>query len=230
MMKLVLMFGGPKLHYTLAKALDLPSVCTTQTSSKPPCIRPCVGFPKVAEITENLQSIHETRVLWQKGQLPRKRGLSILIDETAVEHRPKYDSDHDAVIGFSRLNASSCDMYSPTKDTLSAMVDGIQEGTLTRATEATVAAIAAFDHESYFPIPVLISGTCKHKTDMQQSKWISTIVKTFNSVEYGTQTYGEIWSIASDGDAVRRRELHRLCMAHTLSPSDPLFDLLGPLP
>jgi hypothetical protein len=87
-MKLVLTFGGPKLHYALAKALDLPSVRTTQTSSKPPRIRPCVGFPKVAEITENLQSIHETRVLWQKGQLPSKWGLSILIDETAVEHSP----------------------------------------------------------------------------------------------------------------------------------------------
>ena len=159
-MKLVLVFGGPKLYYAFAKALDLPSVCTTQTSSKPPHIHPCIGFPKVAEITENLQSIHKTWVLWQKGQLPCKWGLSILIDEMAVEHCPQYDSDCDAVIGFSQLNASSCDMYSPTEDTLSAMVDGIQEGALSCATEATIAAIAAFDHESYFPIPVLISGTC----------------------------------------------------------------------
>jgi hypothetical protein len=65
------------------------------------------------------------------------------------------------VVGFSHVNAGSYDLYNPTKETLNAMMDGIQEGTLSRAMEATVVAIAAFDCDNYSPIPVLISGTCK---------------------------------------------------------------------
>lgn len=52
-MKLVLSFGGPKLHCALSKALDLPSIRTTQTSSHPPIICPCISFPNANEITAN---------------------------------------------------------------------------------------------------------------------------------------------------------------------------------
>ncbi|KAJ7898149.1 hypothetical protein B0H13DRAFT_2337610 [Mycena leptocephala] len=140
--RLVLSFGGPKLCYALAKALNLPSVRTVQSKSNFPTIRPCVGFPLRKEIEANLDSVHDTQVFWEKGKPLPCRGFSLLIDEIALEQRPKYDTDHDCIVGFSRFEAASCDMYHPTEETLGAMVDAIREGTLTRATEATVAAWA----------------------------------------------------------------------------------------
>jgi hypothetical protein len=56
------------------------------------------------------------------------------------------------------------------------------------------------------------------------------LLRTYNSSEYVAKIYGDIWSVASDGDVVRSRALHQLCMCHMLSPSDPLFNLLGNLP
>ncbi|KAJ7469499.1 hypothetical protein FB451DRAFT_968916, partial [Mycena latifolia] len=228
--RLVLSFGGPKLCYAVSKALNLPSVRTVQSKHNFPTIRPCVGFPTRNEIQENLDSIHDTQVMWKSGKALAHRGFSLLIDEIALEQRPRYDADRDAVVGFSRFDAASCEMYNPTEETLGAMVDAIREGTLTRATEATVAAIAPFHPEFYTPVPLLISGTCKRETDRLQSKWILDIVKTWQESPNGAAFYGPLWSIASDGDAVRRRALHTICMSEELSPTSPLYPLLAPIP
>jgi hypothetical protein len=101
-------------------------------------------------------------------------------------------------------------MYHPTEETLGEMVDAIREGTLTRATEATVTAIAPFHPDLYTPVPLLISGTCKRETDRLQTKWILEIIKTWTESPNGAAFYGPLWSIASDGDAVRRRALHTI--------------------
>ncbi|KAF7326797.1 Ubiquitin carboxyl-terminal hydrolase 34 [Mycena sanguinolenta] len=162
--------------------------------------------------------------------LSPKRGFSLQIDEVALDHRPRYDTERDAVVGFSRFDAASCEMYHPTEDRLGAMVDALQEGTLTRATEATVAAIAPYHREFYTPVPLMISGTCKRETDPQQTKWIKIIIETWKTSPHGESFYGPLWSIASDGDAVRRRALHTICMSQTLSCDSKLYPLLGHLP
>ncbi|KAJ7437703.1 hypothetical protein FB451DRAFT_1193094 [Mycena latifolia] len=184
---LVLSFGGPKLCYAVSKAPNLPS--------------------------ENLDSIHDTQVMWKSGKALAHRGFSLLIYEIALEQRPRYDADRDAVVGFSRFDAASCEMYNPTEETLGAMVDAICEGTLTRATEATVAAIAPFHPEFYTPVPLLISGTCKHEMDRLQSKWILDIVKTWQESPNGAAFYGPLWSIASDDFASLLRSVKGFLIA-----------------
>ncbi|KAJ7159799.1 hypothetical protein C8R43DRAFT_820425, partial [Mycena crocata] len=229
--QLVLDFGGPKLCYAISKALNLPSVRSVQSKAVFPTIRPCVAFPTRKEIDENILSVHETRVLWADNTLLPRRGCSLLIDEMALEHRPRYDSDRDAVVGFSRVDAASCEMYNPTEDSLGAMVDALREGTLTRATEATVAAIAPFHSEHYTPVPLMISGTCKRETDPLQTKWLNIIIAAWKESPHGEALYGPLWSLASDGDAVGRRAFHTICMSKSLSSDDSdLFPLLGGLP
>ncbi|KAJ7848204.1 hypothetical protein B0H13DRAFT_2361998 [Mycena leptocephala] len=218
--RLVLSFGGPKLCYALAKALNLPSVRTVQSKSNFPAIRPCVGFPLRKEIEANLDSVHDTEVFWEKGKPLPCRGFSLLIDEIALEQRPKYDTDRDCVVGFSRFDAASCDMYHPTEETLGAMVDAIREGTLTRATEATLAAIAPLHPDLYTPVPLLISGTCKRETDRLQTKWILEIIKTWTESPNGAAFYGPLWSIASDAPFIlysRRSLMNMRCGENDLT-------------
>ncbi len=42
--------------------------------------------------------------------------------------------------------------------------------------------------------------------------------------------YGILASIASDGDATRRRALHHELTSQTLSSNDPLYEFIGDLP
>ncbi|KAJ7440980.1 hypothetical protein FB451DRAFT_956472, partial [Mycena latifolia] len=82
----------------------------------------------------------------------------------------------------------------------------------------------------YTPVPLMISGTCKRETDPLQTKWIKTIISTWKDSPHGEAFYGPLWSIASDGDAVRRRALHTICMNQTLAFDSDLFPLIGCLP
>ncbi|KAF8210230.1 hypothetical protein K438DRAFT_1929382 [Mycena galopus ATCC 62051] len=170
--RLVLDLGGPKLCYALSKALNLPSVRTVQLKGVFPDIRCCVAFPDSKEIKANLHSIHKTCVFWNDETALPKCGFSLLIDEIAIEHRPS----------------------------LGTMVDALQEGTLTRATEAIVTAIAPFHPEFYTPASLMISGTLKHETDPKQTEWIRMIVRTWKELPDGEAFYGPLWFIASDGD------------------------------
>jgi hypothetical protein len=223
-------FGGPKLGYAMAKALNLPSVRSAQTHSTRPRIQACVGFPTTKEIEHNLDALHNAHVFWHNGVAPPTRGHCILIDELALEERPRYDASRDAVVGMACENASTCDLSPVTLDTLYEIADGLNESpdeTISRAKEATVVTLAAFDRDHYNPVPLLISGTNKKETEQPQAQWIELLLDAWDNSLSGGTSYGELWGVASDGDATRRKALHRIFMCNVLETSDPLHALLG---
>lgn len=127
-------------------------------------------------------------------------------------------------------NASTCDLSPVTLDTLYAIADGLHEmpqETISRAKEATVVTLAAFDYDHYHPAPLLISGTNKKETEQPQAEWIKLLLNTWDNASSGAASYGELWGVASDGDATRRKALHRVFMCQTLATSDPLYPMLG---
>jgi hypothetical protein len=228
-----LIFGGPKLAYAMLKALDLPSVRATQTHSTRPQIQACIGFPTMREIVYNLDALHKAQTLWREGVAPPKWGYCLLIDELALEERPRYDASQDAVIGMARENASTCDLSPVTLDTLYAIADGLNEQpeeTISWAKEATVVTLAAFDRDHYSPVPLLISGTNKKETEKPQAQWIQLLLDAWDKSSNGSSFYGELWAVASDGDATWRKALHGLFMCEYLDKDDPLHSLLVGLP
>ncbi|KAF8169184.1 hypothetical protein K438DRAFT_1543387, partial [Mycena galopus ATCC 62051] len=58
---------------------------------------------------------------------------------------------------------------------------------------------------------------------------IRMIVQTWKELPHDEAFYGPLWSIASDGDGVRRQALHTICMSQTLSRDSDLHPLLGGL-
>ena len=167
-----IMFGGPKLGYAMAKALNLPSIHSAQTHSTHPCIQACAGFPTTKEIEHNLNALHNACVFWHNEVTPPTRGCCILIDELALEKRPQYDASQDAVVGMACENASTCDLSPVTLEALYEIADGLNESpeeTISCAKEATVVTLAAFDCDHYNPVPLLISGTNKRQNNHRLS-------------------------------------------------------------
>lgn len=217
--------GGPRLAYSLSKALNLPSISTTREHSETPQITPSIAFPTRAEISQNVQALRSVGIL---GDKLRTRGFSFQIDEIALEERPRYESSRDAILGMAREDADSCDLSTVTLETLHAAADALEDGSLTIAKEATVLTVAAFDSEHYAAFPIMISGTNKSEDDILQARWIQTALDVWEA-----EGDGDVWSVASDGDATRRRALHRLFMCRELQPtpdSTPsIYNLLKPL-
>jgi hypothetical protein len=216
----------------MSKAINLPSVRTTQAHSTWPRIQACIGFPTIGEIQYNLDALHNAQILWREGVAPPKRGYCLLIDELALEELPRYDGSRDAVVGMARENASTCDLSPVTLDTLYAIADGLNEQpeeTISRTKEATVVTLAAFDHDHYSPIPLLISGTNKKETEKPQARWIQLLLDAWDNASNRSSLYGDLWAVASDGDATRRKALHGLFMCELLDESSPLHALLAKL-
>jgi hypothetical protein len=165
----------------------------------------------------NLDEIHKHHVIWGEDGTPPKRGFSIMIDEIALEERPRYDGSHDALLGIAREDASSCDLYNITLDSLHEITDCIANKSLTAAKEATVISLAAFGKDNYNPVPIVISGMSKKEQERQQAKLIKLTVNAFLDSPVGACIYGELDSVSSDGDAVRRKALHKLFMQDALS-------------
>jgi hypothetical protein len=229
----VLKIGGPRLAFAVSKALHLPSISTVHDRLNLPHLLPSIGFPTRDEILKNIESYFGSHML-QSSSHP-KSGVSLMIDEVAIEPRPRYDVHQDAVVGICREHANEGALrhLSTRGDSLNTLLDTqtlLDSGGCHRATEATMAAIARFGQSNYNPTVILASGTCKTEKTGDQTRWIDLLLKCWKESPYGEAVHGDIWSICTDGDSKRRRALFQLCMTSTLPESSDLFRLIGHLP
>ncbi|KAF8597995.1 hypothetical protein BDV93DRAFT_595589, partial [Ceratobasidium sp. AG-I] len=230
---LVLKIGGPRLAFAVSKALHLPGISTVRNRLNLPQLLPSVAFPTRNEILKNIESFFDCSTLQASAIL--RAGVSLMIDEVAIESRPRYDVHQDAVVGICREHASNDALrhLSTRSDPLNALLDTqalLDSGGCHRATEATMAAIARFGQSGYNPTVILASGTCKTEKTGNQTRWIDLLLKCWKESPHGEAVHGDIWSICTDGDSKRRRALFQLCMTSTLSESSELFRLIGHLP
>ncbi|KIJ30600.1 hypothetical protein M422DRAFT_53688 [Sphaerobolus stellatus SS14] len=215
MSKLVLILGGPRLLTAVAKEFDLPAKSSVYAKMPSPYIAPSIQFPLSSEINANLQTLHNAHVLWPNDSPPR-HGMGIMVDNIAIEERPRYDGRQGAILGFCREHSTNFDLRVVTVENMEDLASHLKCGVFHRATEATVASLAAYGAENYSPATFLISGTCKAETaDMQVQLW-ETIIDSWYSTPH-------------DGDATFRRSLHAVCMKKILQRTSPLWSFLGPL-
>ncbi|KAH9928182.1 uncharacterized protein B0H18DRAFT_857228, partial [Fomitopsis serialis] len=241
LMRLTGALGGPKLQFAVADALQLPGISTTRAHSLVLLIEACLGFPILAEFLHNLGALDSAGVLWESssnGSRQRRRGFQIMVDELALEERPRYDSRRDAVLGMARETSHEVDLSVLTLENLEAAADALEDGSMAVAKEATMMGLAAFGHDDYTVFPIMISGTNKTERDVKQAEWIKLAIDAWengkpapDSKQTYEERYGELWCVGSDGDATRRRALHRVLMAERLSANtmSALYRLLSPL-
>ncbi|KAG8697896.1 hypothetical protein FRC08_006250 [Ceratobasidium sp. 394] len=219
------------------RGLGLPGLTTTYQQMNCPHLRPSIYFPTTADVSFNIASmfrpIHEPSASNQSQ--PCRRLWSILIDEVAVEKRPHYYSSGDAIAGICREHSSSLDLTAVTSRGLAgiqAVQASLESSACHHAREATVVAIAGFGKEAidYSACVVLVSGTCKTESERDGFQLIHTVIESWKVSPQGEAMHGPIASLATDGDPTRRRAFHAYCTTQQLSPSSPLYELLGTLP
>ncbi|KAJ8473666.1 hypothetical protein ONZ45_g16214 [Pleurotus djamor] len=219
-----LIAGGPKLAYALAHAFSLPSVRTIQANLKQHRVIASVGFPLLSEALHNLEG------LATRTSTIGKRGYVLMVDECALEERPRFDSQRDAVLGLCREHCDIVDTTATSIETIREIELALDEDSVHRAREATVMSVAPFAASHYNPQPVIISGTCKTEQEQEHVRMLMIAIEAFKQSPHGGKAGNQLFSIATDGDSVRRRAVHILCMKHDLSPTSPLYPYIGVLP
>lgn len=211
----------------MSKALNLPSIRTTQAKAKRRRVVVSVGFPTLSEISQNLSgfdaSLDDSDA--SKGGL----GFVVMVDECALEERPRYDSDRDQVIGLCREHVKNVDTTVSSIETLREIQLALDEGRVHRAKEATVISFGPFSPIKYTPIPVAIIGTCKTEKDFEHAKLLRTVLQAFNESPHGPVAGNVIFCLATDGDPTRRRAVHMITMSRKLEETSPIYPLLAPL-
>jgi hypothetical protein len=157
-----LILGGPKLVYTMSKALNLPSLRTIQSKAKSPCVSPCLATPTHQEVENNIVALFGPDL--GAPSIPHC-GYVIMIDEVALEERPCYDSQHDMVLGICQEHSGCCDLNVSSISTLLEIQLALRDGSIHRAKEATVVSLTPFLATHYSPNPIMLSGTCKSEKD-----------------------------------------------------------------
>ncbi|KIJ36456.1 hypothetical protein M422DRAFT_77421, partial [Sphaerobolus stellatus SS14] len=217
--------GGPKLVYALQRAGVSPALSTIQQHAIKCNVTISIGRPKAVDIQQNIQKFWGTR----SAGFGQTFGHSLLIDEINLEECGRYFPASNIIVGLCREHAHTVDPYITSIKAVRDVGKAIHSGECHLGKEATVAAIGRFSKDNYHISPVILSPTCKTETAEQSKIWIQNILAQWKNSEDGEKKWGSIWSVASDGDATRRKAFHLLLMVTELSPNEPLWDELGDL-
>ena len=218
--------GGRKLVYAANHGLGLPSINTIRSKGQITHLLPSLGLPMPRELWHNITEV------FGRSHIPLPLcGHSILIDEIAVEERPVFIKWLNCVAGLCREHTKGLDLRMMDVPGLRSLAEALfaPEPTIHFAREATVAGIAAFRADHYEVKPIFAAGTCKKEKAPESVELIQTLLDAWKDSPDGEKHHGPIWSVASDGDGVRRAAFHTLFMKDSLKPEDLLFAILSSL-
>jgi hypothetical protein len=74
---------------------------------------------------------------------------------------------------------------------------------------------------------VLILPTCKRGSFEDAALILEMLRQAWKMSPFGEARFGEMWSLASDGDPKRRPALYLHCMIREITPKDILFQHVG---
>ncbi|KAJ7913114.1 hypothetical protein B0H13DRAFT_2232374 [Mycena leptocephala] len=226
---LILRLGGARLAGIVHRAKGLPGISMLRSHTIIRPLRASPGMPTQAEIEANIDVCSE-------GE-PESTGPPIIVhrilmlDEIAVEQRPRWDDKTNTILGTCRECSHRVSLELNTAADLEVYFKTLDDGDVHLASEATVAAFGALskDPRVYSPQPCCISGTDKHETGAEHAKLLQKLLDAGNNKRVrGNITYRTI-CVASDGEAKRGSALVYQTITHELKPESPIFPLLSPL-
>jgi hypothetical protein len=219
---LILHLGGRILLYSLNQRLNLPSLRTLQRKTSFVKLHPVIGPISSAVIEHNINDV--VIVPRDEAQLTLRGGVSLLIDETALEESASYMSDSNSVGGLCWTHSHSIDPALRTYHSALNLAEALQEGKVHLGRELTVIAAHIFGADGTYPI--LAAPTCKSEGATEMIFIFKTAIDAWKAS--GTEEkVGPLWSFATDGDTTRRKGGHQLFLSVPLPFTSPLVTSLG---
>ncbi|KIK76637.1 hypothetical protein PAXRUDRAFT_28940 [Paxillus rubicundulus Ve08.2h10] len=209
---LIYRVGGANLLTTLNQRLCIPAVHTVQNNTLSIKITPTISSITSETTAQNIHSvIIEPHA--QSGQTAL-RGVSLLMDETALEEAATYHPAQNGVRGLCWKHAGVIYPYLDTYDSAEQLAQNIQERSSWEG-----------DDQTY---PVLAAPSCKEEDHTDWEALMYNIIELW----YDNDTHkkvGPLWSFATDGNATHHKAGHKIFLQAKLIPSSPIYGILSGL-
>ncbi|KAI0068069.1 hypothetical protein BV25DRAFT_1875223 [Artomyces pyxidatus] len=219
---LVYRMGGRPLAYAMSQAYGLPTLRTLRNHTVFVRVMPTIGTITSLEIDFNIKNVVLSR--FEGNHAVTRQGASILIDEVALQEAAVHFRHCNKVGGLCWKHTHDVDLVLRTYDSAVNIAESLSAGKVHMGKEMTVAAVSFFNQSNTFPI--LAAPTCKHEDANDMEFIFKTLLDTWNS-SAACSALGDIWSVATDGDATRRAAGHRLFLKQRLHPSSTLYPTLS---
>ncbi|KAK6984736.1 hypothetical protein R3P38DRAFT_3332782 [Favolaschia claudopus] len=192
----------------------------------------------IAEIEDNIVACAEGEP--ESSGPPRIMHRVVMLDEIAVEQRPRWDDKTNNILGACRECSNRVSFQLNTAADLEVFFNALDDGDIHLASEATVVAFGVLDKDPrvYSPRPCCISGTDKTETGPEHAKFIQQILTAGYNKRTQRKVGGEGRArdnithrdicVSSDGEAKRGAALVELTMTRELSLHSPIYPLLIP--
>lgn len=233
---LVKSIGGPRLLYALQHSHGLASWRTVRRHHKIPQLVPSIGTPTAEEMSQNMEAFLDPDIKppptrTANGQLP---GNVVMIDGAALNTTCRYCLKRNKILGLCREHShrvittvDSLESIEAVRLALSSSDDGVK---VCFGSDGTVLAIASYAREDYYTaIPLILSPSCKHETGRALAEWLHVFLDTHATHPMGAAVTGDIWAVATDGDATYRLAKQILCVVQPIDEETPLGRLVTPL-
>ncbi|KAJ7502218.1 hypothetical protein B0H11DRAFT_1989903, partial [Mycena galericulata] len=213
--------GGRKLLYALSHGIGLPSLRTLRRYMAFTRIMPNIGTINLPDIIHNIEQV----VLKPREAAGRTklRGVSLLIDETALEERAVHFRHNNRVGGVCWRHSSSVNLLLNTYDSALKLANDIKGGKAHLAKEMTVVAATCFGESGTYPILAL--PACKHMTAEDSTTIYQVVTKAWKM--HAASQVGILWSWATDGDMMRRVAGYKEFLAHKLPSTSAIHGTLA---
>ncbi|KAG1772528.1 hypothetical protein EV702DRAFT_1048648 [Suillus placidus] len=220
---LVYRLGGRQLLFALNQKLSIPSLRTLRTQAAFTTITPTIGTIRNEHFDTNIQS----GILSTRADITSLRGVSIMINEMAIEEMAVHYSKYNKIGGLCWKHSNLIDPVLRTYDSTVAIAQKIHDEEVHLGKEVTVIGVACFGEDELYPI--LVAPTCKTEDATDMEGVLGRALQRWKATG-ADQTVGPIWSLATDGDTTRRAAGHRLFIKQPLSVESPLYGILANMP
>lgn len=224
---LVYRIGGRPLLYAMNHALGLPSLRTLQNHLSFIRVMPTVGDITRTEIDHNLEEVVVKPLIASGSDTPHRRGASILIDEVAIEEAACHFRHSNMVGGLCWKHSRFSDLVLRTYESAVDLATALAKGSVHLGKEMTVASVSFFGTGHSRTYPILAAPTCKQENAHDMIHIFHSLIGGYNQI--AATVMGPLWSVATDGDATRRKAGYRLFVTKLLPSSSPIYPTMSKL-
>ena len=224
---LIKALGGPRLLYTLQVAEGYPSLTTLRRNKKIPEIVISPGVPDTTEFNPNIASLLGNRLPPSDPRL----GQVIMIDGVALEEVIRFDLGQNCLLGLCREHSQNLKKVIDNVGDINDVKRALDGGECHHGKDGTVLAIAPItDSKDYYPVPLILSPSCKTETGDQLVEWVGSLIDAYREHPDGEARHGPIHTLATDGESSFRKLRATLGLRQLLNQHSPMGNILYNLP